>query len=196
MTGLPKIDRAYVATEAERADMARACGIRADAVRCAATKDQHYTQWKTRKGAFVAVRDLTVAGKTRGEMLAFVKHIQAQGADVVEIETGNIAGTGAAMLDRALAIVHAQQRGMTAKRAADMARAAKIKRTGTRMPDEDVRLIWGNLAISDDECVARTGWPRSTALASIAKGGRKKLSQTIAAESKAARSRKAKRGGA
>lgn len=192
MTGLPKIDRAYVATEAERVDMAAACGIAARDVRCAATKGQHYSEWSARKGKFVAVRDLTVAGKTRGEMMAFVKHVQAQGAEVVEIETGNIAGSGAAMLDRALAIVHAQQRGMTAKRAAEMARAAKIKRSGTRMADEDARLVWGNLAISDDECVARTGWPRSTALASIAKGGRKKLALAIAAESKASR-RKAKR---
>jgi len=189
---IPKIDRAYVATEADRADMAKACGIPTKDVRCAATKGEHYSEWKSRSGKFVAVRDLTVAGKTRGEMLAFVKHIQAQGADVVEIETGNIAGTGAAMLDRALSIVHAQQRGMTAKRAAAMARAAKIKRTAGRMSDEDARLVWGNLAISDDECVARTGWPRSTALASIAKGGRKKLALAIAAESKAARSRKRK----
>lgn len=193
MTGLPKIDRAYVATEAERADMAKVCGIKERDVRCADTKGQHYSEWGTRQGKFIAVRDLTVAGKTRGEMMAFVKHIQAQGAEVVEIETGAVAGTGAAMLDRALAIVHAQQRGMTAKRAADMARAAKIKRTAGRMADEDARLVWGNLAISDDECVARTGWPRSTALATIAKGGRKKLALAIAAESKAARSRKAKR---
>lgn len=172
--------------------MAKVCGIKERDVRCADTKGQHYSEWGTRQGKFIAVRDLTVAGKTRGEMMAFVKHIQAQGAEVVEIETGAVAGTGAAMLDRALAIVHAQQRGMTAKRAADMARAAKVKRREGRMNEEDARLVWGDLSKSDDECVARTGWPRSTALSTIAKGGRKALALAIAAESKAARSRKRK----
>ena len=192
MTGLPKIDRAYVATEAERVDMARACGIKADAVRCAETKDQHYTRWKTRKGAFVAVRDLTVAGSTRGEMLAFVKHIQAQGAEVVEVESGATAGGGVEMLNRALSIIHARQRGMTSERAAEMASKTKAKRTEGRMSVEDARLVWGNLKLSDDECVALTGWPRSSALGSFAKGGRKKLAATIAAESKAARARRRK----
>ena len=192
MTGLPKIDRAYVATEAERADMARACGIKADAVRCAETKDQHYTRWKTRKGAFVAVRDLTVAGSTRGEMLAFVKHIQAQGAEVVEVESGATAGGGVEMLNRALSIIHARQRGMTSERAAEMASKTKAKRTEGRMSVEDARLVWGDLSLPDDECVRLTGWPRSSALGSFAKGGRKKLAATIAAESKAARARRRK----
>ena len=192
MTGLPKIDRAYVATEAERADMARACGIKADAVRCAETKDQHYTRWKTHKGAFVAVRDLTVAGSTRGEMLAFVKHIQAQGAEVVEVESGATAGGGVEMLNRALSIIHARQRGMTSERAAEMASKTKAKRTEGRMSVEDARLVWGDLSLPDDECVRLTGWPRSSALGSFAKGGRKKLAATIAAESKAARARRRK----
>ena len=192
MNGLPKIDRAYVATEAERADMARACGIRPDAVRCAETADQHYTRWKTRKGAYVAVRNLTVAGSTRGEMLAFVKHIQAQGAEVVEVDTGLFAQGGVEMLNRALSIVHARQRGMTAERAAEMARKTRDARRGGRESEEDARLIWGDLSLSDDECVFRSGWPRATAFASFAKGGRKKLAAQIAAESKAARARKRK----
>jgi len=192
VTGLPKIDRAYVATEAERADMAKACGIRAGDVRCAETKDQHYKQWKTRKGAFVAVRDLTVAGSTRGEILEFVKHIQAQGAEVIEIETGNRASGGVEMLNRALSIVHARQRGMTPERAAEMARKTKEKRRGDRKREEDARLIWGNLSLSDDECVRQSGWPRATAFAAFAKGGRKKLAAQIAAESKAARARRRK----
>ena len=83
---------------------------------------------------------------------------------------------------------------ITSERAAEMASKTKEKRRGDRKSEEDARLVWGNLKLSDDECVALTGWPRSSALGSFAKGGRKKLAAQIAAESKAARSRKAKRG--
>lgn len=192
MTGLPKIDRAYVATEDDRAAMAKECGIPERDVRCAVTAGQHYKQWTARKGKLVAVRDLTVAGDKRGEMLDFVRHIQAQGAEVIEVGTGHTAGGGVEMLARALSIIHSRARGMTSERAAEMAAKTRAKRREGRMTEEDARLVWGNLKLSDDACVAETGWPRATAFAGFAKGGRKKLAEQIAAESKAARKRKTK----
>jgi hypothetical protein len=82
---------------------------------------------------------------------------------------------------------------ITPNRAREMQAASTKVRRGNRMPEEDARLVWGNLKLSDDACVAETGWPRATAFAGFAKGGRKKLAEQIAAESKAARKRKTKR---
>ena len=207
MTGLPKIDRAYVATEAERDAMAVACGIPAKDVRCAATKDQNWRddRWKPRKGKLVAVKDLTVAGLSRGAMEQFVNWVQSFGAEVIEIETGNLAGTGAAMVFRAMRIIHKSDRDITSDGMKAMARKSNARHAVGRMPDAEARMIWGDTFKYPTERAALAAmskdmqkpWKRATAFAKF--GGREALGKTLSAEMKAAREaakkprRKAKR---
>lgn len=189
-----KIARAYVATKAEIEPMMKASGLRRDYVKCGevAGENIHAAKWSMRKGELLGVFDLAAFGRKRQEMSDGVAWVQAFGADVCEVETGAIAGSGVAMLNRALAKVHDRDRG-TSIRASAMAKVSREKRREGWMPEDEARRIWGNRTKYPQEGQAlmnMTGWPRSTAFAVF--GPRKKVELELIAERQTARKRKSK----
>ena len=190
-----KIARAYVATKAEIPRMVEATGLRPEYVKCGENPKDHISNpaWTMRKGELLGVFDLSAFGDKREAMAAGVAHIQKQGADVCEVETGHVAGKGVAMLDRALRIIHNRPRNMTPERAAEMARKAREKSREGWLPYDEARAIWGNRTkypSPDQALMNMTGWPRTTVYRTF--GKRKELELTLIEERKESR-RKAKR---
>lgn len=189
-----KINRAYVATKAEIEPMMKASGLRREHVKCGEVSGEHISapNWKLRKGELLGVFDLSAFGDKRQQMADGVAYVQGFGADVCEVlppyssAVPLTAGTGVAMLNKALAIVHGRQR-KTKDRASEMAKASREKRREGWMPEAEARRIWGNRAKYTEQQALfnMTGWPRSTAFAVF--GSRKQCEKELIAERDAAR---------
>lgn len=194
-----KIARAYVATKAEIEPMMKASGLRREHVKCGEAPGEHISEpnWKLRKGEYLGVFDLSAFGDKRQQMADGVALVQGFGADVCEVLSPYssalplTAGSGVAMLNKALAIVHGRQR-KTKERASDMAKASREKRREGWMPCEEARRIWGNRSKYTEQQALfnMTGWPRSTAYATF--GPRKQVERELIEERKESR-RKVKR---
>jgi hypothetical protein len=174
-TRLPKIARAYVANLGERADMAAAANIKITDVRCAAVVGENIRdpQWKLRAGELLAVNGLEALGQNRQDIAAAVAWVQAQGAEVIEISTGERAGHGVGMLNRALSRIHGTDRIKSKDAAKEMQRKGVASRTKDRMPKEQAEPHWRNLRLTSVQALAKmTGWSRPTAYNTFGKRDR------------------------
>lgn len=195
-----KFARAYVARRSDVERVAKITGLAERQIICGESAGSHISdpKWRARKGETWFVLDVRDFGDTHQQIAAGIAVFHKQGALVFEHVTGMLSGSGdaAKMLSGALSRQHGDDRKMK-ERAREMQAASAKARRGNRMEPEDARLVWGDLSKSDAECAKETGWPISSAKAhpGIALGGRRKLAEQIAADSRTLRAskRKAKR---
>jgi len=169
--GKPKIARAYVATMDQRKVIAETVGLRINDVRCAEVAGENIREpkWTLRKGELLAVFGLEVFGKDRHEISAAVAWVQNQGADVYEVSTGECAGAGVAMLNRALTRIHGA--GRMAK-AHEMQRKSADARVKARLPEDQARQHWMNTRLTIPQALAKMpGWVRQSAYNTFGKRG-------------------------
>lgn len=169
--GKPKIARAYVATADQRETIAKTVGLKMSAVRCAEMSGEniHDAGWTLRKGELLAVFGLEAFGKDRHQIAAAVAWVQGQGADVFEIASGEVAGNGVLMMNRALTRIHGE--GRMAK-AHEMQRASAKARTINRMPEDEARQHWANIRLKIPQALAKMpGWNRQSAYNTFGKRG-------------------------
>lgn len=170
-SGKSKITRAYVATADQRETMAKSVGLKISAVRCAEMSGEniHDPKWALRKGELLAVFGLEAFGKDRHDISKAVAWVQGQGADVFEIASGEVAGSGVLMMNRALTRIHGETR---MAKAHEMQRASAKARTINRMPEDEARQHWTNMRLTIPRALAKmTGWNRQSAYNTFGKRG-------------------------
>lgn len=191
-----KIARAYVATKAEIEPMMQAANLHREHVKCGEVAREHISapNWSMRKGELLAVFDLSAFGDKREAIAAGVALIQSKGADVCEVESGDVCGKGVAMLHRALKRIHARTHKMTSDDAKAIAAKAREARQEGWATYDEARVIWGSPAQYNETqaLLALKGWPRTTMYRIF--GKRKVLEAKLIEEMQAARKsrRKAK----
>ena len=142
--GKPNIARGYAATKADRETLARDAGLPVASVRCAEVEKEAFPQptWTMRKGELLAVRSIAVLGTDRWAIADAVEWVRAQGADVIEVPAGRVAGAGVAMLNDALSRIHGKQHRLTPEDAKAKADARHRARLADRMPKVQALKIW------------------------------------------------------
>lgn len=144
VTGKAKIVRGYAATKEGRAALAKDAGLPLSSIRCAEIEKEAFPNptWTMRKGELLAVRSLADLGADRWAIADAVELIRAQGADVIEVPAGRVAGAGVAMLNDALSRIHGKQRRMTPEEAKAKADARHKERLAARMPKAQAIKFW------------------------------------------------------
>jgi hypothetical protein len=170
-SGKPKIVRGYAATKAGRAALAKDAGLPVSAIRCAEIEKEAFPNpaWTMREGELLAVRSLSDLGYDRWAIAEAVEFIRAQGADVIEVPAGRIAGAGVAMLNDALSRIHGKQRRMTPEEAKAMAEARHAARLADRMPAEEAKKFWfaSRYKRYQDALKKMTGWTKQAAYSEL-----------------------------
>jgi hypothetical protein len=163
----PKIARGYAAKKEDRAALAKDAGIPVSSVRCAEIEKEAFPNptWTMRKGELLAVRSLADLGVDRWQIAEAVEFIRAQGADVIEVPAGRVAGAGVAMLNEALSRIHGKQRRMTPEEAKAKAEARHAARLKNRMKPEDAIKFWraSRYKRYQDALKHMTGWTKQEA---------------------------------
>jgi hypothetical protein len=162
-----KIKRGYAATKADREALARDAELPVASIRCAEVKGEAFPkpEWKMRAGELLAVRSLADLGADRWAIAAAVELIRAQGADVIEVPAGRVAGAGVAMLNDALSRIHGKARRMTPEEARAMAKAREAAKRKGRMAEKQALKIWRSSRYRsfEDALKHMPGWSKRTA---------------------------------
>lgn len=166
-----KITRGYVTKPEDRAALAADAKLAMKDIRCATVKADAFPSpgWRMRPGELLAVRSLAVLGDDRWSIAEAVEWVRAQGADVIEVPAGRVAGAGVAMLNDALSRIHGKQRRMTPEDAKAMAEARHAAKRKGRMPIEEATAIWRSARFKkyEDALAKMPGWNKVSAYKEI-----------------------------
>jgi hypothetical protein len=166
-----KIARGYVTAPEDKEALAKDAKLPVKDIRCATVKGEAFPKpkWRMRKGELLAVCSLTVLGDDRWTIAEAVEWIRGQGADVIEVPAGRVAGAGVAMLNDALSRIHGKQRRMTPEDAKARARARHEAKRKGRMPVEEATVIWRSARYKrwQDAIAKMRGWTKEAAYKEI-----------------------------
>lgn len=109
---------------------------------------------------------LRALGDSRRAIQAAIEAVKAQGATVMEAETGRKAGSddGVTLLAETLNRIHGERAMPTADRARELQRKGVANRTKGRMAQTEAIKFWRDATLSQEDALAKmTGWTMVTA---------------------------------